>query len=990
MIEQINKIAEFWWSWMWPMFWQVGVLIVLLGVVDLVIRRRVWPQLRYALWLLVLVKLVLPPTFALSTSLTSQLQPLAEQVLMRQTGIGGIATVPNLERDLTTAKPLVNTSIEPSVISQETGKSDVLGSADREVGIVAPAGAVKPSWHVYVMLIWLLGALVLATWLVVKLRQLRGPHRGKADVAALPPWFGKLLADTATKLNLRRLPEVAFSETVVCPAVFGIFRPILLLPKGNITGFSRKDTEHILLHELAHIKRGDLWVHSVYMVLQVVYWFNPMLWFVRRQLRHLRELCCDATVGRILQEKTVDYRQTILENARRFLAKTVEPGMGLLGLFEDSNRLLIRLKWLEKKTWKYYHLRSATILAVVALMSACVLPMAKAKKSDKADMPVSSGADKGERIVGKSGAANATGEPARQPSFREIRIPNRIRSDAQFSPDGKKIAWGLEEKLWIRPRIGTLGPDYPGAPQLLNTGEIKVDWDGFTWSGDGRWIAFNVEGDRIYIVSAEGGKPKQVHESDRHMNIVNYRMSLSPHGKTLAFCSNDEGKLHIYTISVDGGSPKQLVDAQAREPVFSPDGKMIAYVEDKNLGVGGGGLWTVPADGGTPTLVAKAGNASSPVWSPDGRMIAFIDYGMEPQISIVPIGEDGKPTGEKVTIDCPEWVGRVKRLAGWTPDNEIGAIFQKQTEYALYTQPVQGGKATFVTHGGFPKQPRWSPDGRQIYHTNRADKASRVDEAIVGWKRNAIAHVSAEGGDVTTVPIEAKIVIWGYGAGNHVSPDGNTIVFAGRKLQESIGIQHIWTFPIEGGKPKQLTDDPQDWYPCWSPDGKAIAFLRGPTSEHLVSNIYIIPANGGEPRQLTSESDMVFSHCPIAWSPDGEMLAYFCRDEKTAPDGTLKVIPVDGGEPRVVGKVKSIYANKEMAWSPDSKQIAFNEANVIKIVSLEDGNIVDIEPDLEDTEIYHLDWSPNGERLVFAGAKGGGLEFWLMENFLPTSEGNER
>ena len=421
MIEQINKIAEIWWSWMWPMFWQAGVLIVLLGVVDLFIRRRVWPQLRYALWLLVLVKLVLPPTFSLSTSLTSQLQPLAKQGLMRKTGIGGIATVPNLERDLITAKPLVNTSIGPSVISQETGKSDVPGSADREVGIVAPAGAVKPSRQVYAMLIWLLGALVLATWLVVKLRQLRGAHREKAEEDALPTWFGKLLADTAEKLNLRRVPEVAFSETVVCPAVFGIFRPILLLPKENITGFSRKDTEHILLHELAHIKRGDLWVHSVYMVLQVVYWFNPMLWFVRRQLRHLRELCCDATVGRILQEKTADYRQTILENARRFLAKTVEPGMGLLGLFEDSNRLLIRLKWLEKKTWKYYHLRSATILAVVVLMSACVLPMAKAKKSDKADMPVSSGADKGERTVDKGEVAVATAKPEPETTLRKLR-----------------------------------------------------------------------------------------------------------------------------------------------------------------------------------------------------------------------------------------------------------------------------------------------------------------------------------------------------------------------------------------------------------------------------------------------------------------------------------------------------------------------------------------------------------------------------------------
>ena len=63
-------------------------------------------------------------------------------------------------------------------------------------------------------------------------------------------------------------------------------------------------------------------------------------------------------------------------------------------------------------------------------------------------------------------------------------------------------------------------------------------------------------------------------------------------------------------------------------------------------------------------------------------MIAFLDSGT--QIYIVSIGEDGKPAGEKVTIDCPEWVGNVKRLAGWSPDNEIGAIFHKQAEYALY------------------------------------------------------------------------------------------------------------------------------------------------------------------------------------------------------------------------------------------------------------------------------------------------------------------
>jgi Tol biopolymer transport system component len=543
-----------------------------------------------------------------------------------------------------------------------------------------------------------------------------------------------------------------------------------------------------------------------------------------------------------------------------------------------------------------------------------------------------------------------------------------------------------------------LGAGYPGTPRLLDTAGVEVEWCGFTWSADGQWIAFNgkevKEGyQRIYLVSADGGKPKQVHENNRDARVVNYRMSLSPHGETLAFASVDANELHIYTLSVDGGSPEKLVDARAREPVFSPDGKMIAYVEDKALGRAGGGLWVVPADGGTPTLVADVGNASSPVWSPDGAFLAFVDYAADKQIHIVPLEQDGSPAGEEAIIDCPEGIERVRRLAGWTPDNEIGAIFGTQMEFALYTQAVQGGKATFVTHGGHPSQPRWSPDGKRIIHVNNTSEAS------ADWQAHAIAYISAEGGDVTTVALhsESKIRLQGYGTGNHISPDGKTIVFAGHKASAPIPTMHIWTLPIDGGTPRQLTDAPlpfRDWYPCWSPDGQNIAFVRMKVPENWAvtgkGNIYIVSADGGEPRQITSESDRVFAAGPVLWSPDGTLLAYFSRDKDDAADGTLKVIPPDGGKPQIVAKVNRIYANKEMAWSPDSRRIAYNApGNKIKIVSLDDGSIVEIEPDLKNVNIYHLDWSPDGENLVFAGYTGGGPEFWLVENFLPKTKTSE-
>ncbi|MHC4289123.1 MAG: polysaccharide biosynthesis/export family protein, partial [Planctomycetota bacterium] len=105
------------------------------------------------------------------------------------------------------------------------------------------------------------------------------------------------------------------------------------------------------------------------------YWFNPLLWMIRRTLQNLRELCCDATVARLLRENTCHYRQTLLETARQLLAEPVDPGLGLLGLFENNNWLVTRLQWLEKKTWKHRRLRIATIFALVAIMAACVLPM---------------------------------------------------------------------------------------------------------------------------------------------------------------------------------------------------------------------------------------------------------------------------------------------------------------------------------------------------------------------------------------------------------------------------------------------------------------------------------------------------------------------------------------------------------------------------------------------------------------------------------------
>ena len=594
-----------------------------------------------------------------------------------------------------------------------------------------------------------------------------------------------------------------------------------------------------------------------------------------------------------------------------------------------------------------------------------------------------------------------------KPSFRKIRIPTKISWSVALSPDGQNLLLVSDKKLWMMPLLGNLGPEFPGKPRHISTENVPVEWTGLAWSADGKWITFNDIlpkdslkkqnwNQSIYVVPSKGGQPKKVIKNFRDVRVVNYRISLSPDGKSLAFSSIEDNKIHVYTILVKGGEPKQLVDFQSREPSFSPDGKMIALVEDQFLGRFGGSLWTIPASGGSPALVAESKNASSPVWSPDASKIAFLESDETSDINIITVDQDGKPAGEKRTIEAPE--GRLVRLlTGWSTDNKIGVLMLSKPELALYTLPEQGGQAAMI-HYGHGSQPRWSADGKRIFFTKNYNQDTIPPN-------RALSVISAEGGEERDILVgsEDRVFFWPYSAGIRISPDGKKIVMAAESYDNTVLIDNeptmqIWTTTVEGENLTKITEPDvpfTDFSPCWSSDGKSIAFgrtkLQEAQSDQLrETGIYTINSSGGIPKLIKSEFDKWINS--IVWSPDGKLIAYLTKEKEPPNKKELIVIDVDSGTSRIVGEVPQANAHVELAWSPDSKRIAFNEfvidkpSQLIKIISVDDGSIQDIETGLVDRHIVHLDWSPDGKTFVFAGWKEGEKEFWLMEDFLPKTE----
>jgi Tol biopolymer transport system component len=585
-----------------------------------------------------------------------------------------------------------------------------------------------------------------------------------------------------------------------------------------------------------------------------------------------------------------------------------------------------------------------------------------------------------------------------KPKFRKIQIPANP-GNGVLSADGKRLAFASEGSIWVVPIPGKVDPNMAGTPvRLTEPMAAENSSNTLAWSGDGKWIAFNtftISQNSICVVPSSGGEVIKV-PVETTGNVFRRRLSLSPDGKILAFCNVFGDSVGIFSVSVGGGKAQRLTDSPSLgnlRPVFSPDGKRLAYVEVFRSENGlTSSIWVIGSRGGTPVKIGDyTGTIRGPVWSPDSKMISFILDPRNPkstrnkEICFVPAKPAGPESIKPIRIELPLQKSSYHHPAGWTTQNSIGLHLGNPSEDAIYTVPSLGGRATQISPTCAANHPRWSPDGKRIF-----------------FRRGmGISSIPSDGGPVTTliphIPNSDQVWEATAGGGNNVSSDGKKLVFSGVKSVGKRGEKdfhielRIFTLPVEGGQPTQITNFPwdpdiksQDRFPCWSPDGKWIAFTRDMENEKKDwwgYNIFIVPSGGGEPRQITSESHRV-SYAGIDWSPDGKHIAYFTQDN------TIDLIPEEGGPSKTLVKVDDVDSHWELSWSPDGRKIAYSCKGRIYTVPVEGGQPVEVKTGL-DAEANNLSWSADGKTIAFAATKSDPAELYLMEDFLHLLKGRK-
>lgn len=226
-------------------------------------------------------------------------------------------------------------------------------------------------------LTWLAGVAVLFIRLVYGMGYQRACcHRSKPLNTRA---YHGAIQNTAAILG-QSLPPIFVSRLVDLPLAAGWFRPRVLLPEGLPERINGRQLEYILLHECAHILRGDQWIGLAQRVVEMIFWFHPFIHMLNRQIGRAREEVCDNYA--LQKGGGEDYAQTLLQLAEFIPQCSHVPATA--GLIGPKWKLEERIKGiLDKRRQIMTHInRLVTGLAAVVFIGIAVLSSVKAENGD--------------------------------------------------------------------------------------------------------------------------------------------------------------------------------------------------------------------------------------------------------------------------------------------------------------------------------------------------------------------------------------------------------------------------------------------------------------------------------------------------------------------------------------------------------------------------------------------------------------------------------
>jgi beta-lactamase regulating signal transducer with metallopeptidase domain/5-hydroxyisourate hydrolase-like protein (transthyretin family) len=183
-----------------------------------------------------------------------------------------------------------------------------------------------------------------------------------------------LFARLSAQMGLGQRICLLLSDKITVPMTLGWVKPAILIPAQILTGLSAQELEAVLAHELAHVARYDYLVNLIQSAIEVILFYHPAVWWLSRQIREIREECCDEVTLRLGADRLV-YAKALVGLAE--LQLTSEPALAATGgaLLNRISRLLGRPR--HETIWGHSHAGWALSLAGAFVATLAILYSAK-------------------------------------------------------------------------------------------------------------------------------------------------------------------------------------------------------------------------------------------------------------------------------------------------------------------------------------------------------------------------------------------------------------------------------------------------------------------------------------------------------------------------------------------------------------------------------------------------------------------------------------
>lgn len=208
-----------------------------------------------------------------------------------------------------------------------------------------------PSIAGYILLgIWIIG--IFAMIILVIKSSLRLRNLEKSGLPLQNPEVRRLYHRCLEEMGIHRNIPVYSTAFLKSPIIVGLLKPCIYLPIHLISDYNESDMRYMLLHELQHYKHKDAVASYLMNLAGVVYWFNPLVWYALKEMRNDREVACDTSVLKMLEEDAYeDYGNTLINFAEKVSLAPFPFAAGLGGNMKQMKRRIINIASYEKPTF---------------------------------------------------------------------------------------------------------------------------------------------------------------------------------------------------------------------------------------------------------------------------------------------------------------------------------------------------------------------------------------------------------------------------------------------------------------------------------------------------------------------------------------------------------------------------------------------------------------------------------------------------------------